>query len=46
MKTITLNFGKWNNGARGGRLRRIYQRVWFKKYKWTPFVIVKWRLLK
>lgn len=45
MKTISLNFGKCNNGASGGRLRRIYKRIFIKGYKWTPFVIVEWRLL-
>jgi len=45
MKLITLNFGTWNNGARGGRLRRIYQRIYIKGYKWTPFVTVRFKLL-
>ena len=41
MKLITLNFDAWDNGARGGRLRRIY----IKGYKWTPFVTVMFKLL-
>ena len=45
MKTITLNFGTWDTGARGGRIRRIYKRIRNKRFKWTPFVIVKWKML-
>ena len=45
MKTITLNFKNWNNGASGGRLRRIYKRIYIKGYIWTPLVIVTWRIL-
>jgi hypothetical protein len=45
MKTITLNFRSWSHAARGGKLRRIYDRVLIKGYKWTPFVIVRWKLL-
>ena len=45
MKLITLNFGTWSNGASGGRLRRIYKRIYIKGYKWTPFVTVKFKIL-
>ena len=38
-------FGTWNNGARGGRLRRVYQRIYIRGYKWTPFVTVRFKLL-
>ena len=45
MKTLTLNFNTWSSGATGGKLRRIYKRFYIKGFKWTPFVIVEWRLL-
>lgn len=45
MKLIFINFGRWNHAASGGRLRRIYQRIYFNKYKWTPFVTVEFRWL-
>ena len=45
MKLITLNFGTWSNGASGGRLRRIYKRIYIKGYKWTPFVTVEFKVL-
>ena len=48
MKLITLNFDTWTNGAsyvKGGRLRRIYKRIYINKYRWTPFVTVKFKLL-
>lgn len=45
MKLIILNFDTWNNGASGGRLRRIYQRIWWKGYKWTPFVTLRFKWL-
>ena len=45
MRLITLNFGKWNNSARGGRLRRIYKRIYIKGYKWTPFVTMQFKLI-
>jgi len=45
MKTITLNFEKWNGGRRPFifGISRSYSRVYFKGYIWTPFVIVTWR---
>jgi len=46
MKLLTIRFGTWNNGASGGRLRRIFQRIWIKGYIWTPFVFIEYRLLK
>ena len=46
MKTVKLNFEKWSSGASGGRLRRIYNRLYIKGYIWTPIVIVTWKILK
>lgn len=52
MKTITLNFDVWNNGAdtlwlfKKPRFRKTYKRIYFKNYIWTPFVIVNWKHLK
>lgn len=43
MKTFKLNFEKWSNGASGGTLRRIYNRVYIKGYIWTPIVVVTWK---
>jgi len=45
MKTISINFGTWDKAAKGGRLRRIYTRISINRHKWTPFVIVQYRLL-
>ena len=45
MTTIKLNFEKWSSGASGGRLRRIYNRLYIKGYIWTPIVIVTWKIL-
>lgn len=45
LKLITLNFGTWNGGASGGRLRRIYRRIYINGYKWTPFVTICFRWL-
>ena len=52
MKTLKLNFQKWCHGAsgqyfyKGGKIRRIYDRVYIKGYIWTPLVIVTWRKTK
>jgi len=46
MKTLKLNFEKWCHGAKGGTIRRIYDRVYIKGYIWTPLVIVTWRKTK
>jgi len=37
---IWLNFERWS--AAGGRWFRR-DRIYWKKYKWTPFVWVRWR---
>ena len=46
MKTLKLNFEKWWHKAKGGKIRRIYDRVYIKGYIWTPLVIVTWRKTK
>ena len=45
MKLLIINFRKWGHSAAGGRLRRIYDRVYIKGYIWTPFVILQFKLL-
>ena len=45
MKLIALNFGTWDDSASGGKLRKIYHRILYKGYKWTPFVTVRFKLL-
>lgn len=45
MKTIKLNFGSWNRGAKGGRIRRIYERWYRKGWKWTPIIFITWKIL-
>lgn len=46
MKTVKLNFEKWSRGANNSaRLSRIYNRVYFKGYIWTPIVVVNWGIL-
>ncbi len=43
---ILLNFAKWGHAARDGRLRRIYDRIYYKGYIWTPFVKLKFKWLE
>jgi hypothetical protein len=46
MKLIGLNFDRWSYRANGGRLRRIYKRIYLNGYKWTPFIIIRFKYLK
>ena len=45
MKLITLNFNNWDDSTRGGKLRRVYHRIRYKGYKWTPFVTVEFKII-
>jgi hypothetical protein len=45
MKIILINFGRWNNAAFGGHLRRIYKRVYING-KWTPFIKLSFKYIK
>lgn len=38
---IWISFGKWNGAVGRFFIRR---RLYWKKYKWTPFVWVAWRV--
>jgi hypothetical protein len=44
---ILINFGKWdtsvNNRSTWGVVKK---KIYFKKYMWTPFVIIKFQILK
>jgi hypothetical protein len=40
---IIIRFGRWNGGADS---RFIYERIWWKGYKWTPFVRIRCRYAK
>jgi len=44
---ILINFGKWhtsvNNRSTWGIVKK---RIYFKKYRWTPFVRIKFQTLK
>jgi len=44
---ILINFGKWhtsvNNRSTWGIVKK---RIYFKKYRWTPFVRIKFQIFK
>ena len=49
MKLISLNFDNWNSGAdtlwlfKRPYFRKTYKRVYFRKYIWTPLIVVNWK---
>jgi hypothetical protein len=44
MKLLILNFDRWSYGASNSRTEsKIYERIYFRKYIWTPFVWLEFK---